>query len=541
MLRLVTLFILFLLIHSSIFSQPEFSSSNLPIVVINTNGQEIPDDPKIPAIMGIINNGPGIRNNLTDNFNEYNGNIGIEIRGQSSQMFPMKSYSIELRDNQGDDMDQSLFGLPEESDWVMYAPYTDKTFMRNFLAYTLSNDLGHWAAHCRFVEVVLNGNYVGIYVFMEKIKRNSGRVNIKKLTGSNNSGDEVTGGYIFSIDKEADGWFSGYHPNNDPDANIQFSYVYPKIENITTEQKNYIKRYVDSFENALHGNGFMDPQSGYRKYIDENSFIDYFFVNEISRNVDGYRLSSYFYKDRNSISNKIVAGPVWDYDLAFRNANYCDGSNVSGWAYRFNSVCPGDFYQIPFWWDRFMQDTLFQKHLYCRWEEMRTGVLSETHIFHLIDSVYSLVQEAQQRHFQRWPVLGTYVWPNPDPIPTTYQGEIDALKGWIHSRLQWLDDNMPAAGSCTVEPPVIEGTFQLFTTNPVRDFSQASIYSTKDQTITLFMTDAIGRSVMKWSVQLHTGYNNFPSIPTLKTISHGIYFLILSNDNKEKKAHKLLY
>ena len=95
-------------------------------------------------------------------------------------------------------MDAPLFGLPKESDWVMYAPYTDKTLMRNFLAYTMSNNLGHWAAHCRYVEVVLNGQYVGVYVFMEKIKRGSGRVNIAKLKSSDKSGDNVTGGYIFS-------------------------------------------------------------------------------------------------------------------------------------------------------------------------------------------------------------------------------------------------------------------------------------------------------------------------------------------------------
>ncbi|HVZ95441.1 MAG TPA: CotH kinase family protein, partial [Chitinophagaceae bacterium] len=249
--RPVILLIAFCCCLSFADAQVNFTSSNLPVIVINTNGQTIPDDPKITADMGIIYNGPGVRNNITDSFNEYNGKIGIEIRGQSSQMFPMKSYSVELRDTLGESVDKSLFGLPEESDWVLYAPYTDKTLMRNFLAYTLSNSLGHWAAHCRFVEVMLNGSYAGIYVFMEKIKRNSGRVDIKKLKSSDNSGDAVTGGYIFSIDKDADGWFSSYHPNDDPNANIQFSYVYPKIEDITTQQQAYIKSYVDSFENAL--------------------------------------------------------------------------------------------------------------------------------------------------------------------------------------------------------------------------------------------------------------------------------------------------
>jgi len=167
------------------------TSSNLPIIVINTNGQEIPDDPKITADMGIVYNGEGVRNNITDPFNHYNGKIGIEIRGQSSQMFPMKSYSIELWNSSGGSVNKSLFGLPQESDWVLYAPYTDKTLMRNFLAYMMSRELGHWSANTRFVEVILNGNYVGVYVFMEKIKRNSGRVNIVKMAKTDISGDAV--------------------------------------------------------------------------------------------------------------------------------------------------------------------------------------------------------------------------------------------------------------------------------------------------------------------------------------------------------------
>ena len=115
--------------------------------------------------------------------------------------------------------------------------------------------------------------------------------------------------------------------------------MYPKVENMVQQQKDYSKSYVDSFENALAGNQFQDPVIGVRKFADIPSFIDYFIVNEITRNVDGYRLSSYFYKPRNSKNGKIVAGPVWDYDLAFRNADYCDGSKIYGWAYEFNNVC----------------------------------------------------------------------------------------------------------------------------------------------------------------------------------------------------------
>ncbi|HMC85483.1 MAG TPA: CotH kinase family protein, partial [Chitinophagaceae bacterium] len=429
-----------------------FTSSNLPVIVINTNGQTIVDDPKITADMGIIFNASNARNNITDPFNHYNGKIGIEFRGQSSQQFPMKSYGIELRDNSGNSQNKSIFGMPKESDWILYAPYTDKTLMRNFLAYTMSLELGHWAAHCRFVELVVNGVYQGVYVFMEKIKWGSGRVNVVKMATTDTSGDALTGGYIFSLDKGSNAWYSSYSYKGGT-GKAQFSYVYPKPENIVASQQAYIKSYVDSFENALYGPQFQDPVNGVRKFADVPSFIDYFIVNEVSRNVDGYRLSSYFNKDRNSKNSKIIAGPVWDYDLAFRNANYCNGSNTDGWAYQFNGVCPSDYWFVPFWWDNLMNDSSFVGDLRCRWKTVRKTSLSQGHVDGLVDSIANLLGEASQRHFQQWPTLGQYIWPNPDPIPTSYAQEISTLKSWINTRLQWIDANLPNKGTCYDYPP----------------------------------------------------------------------------------------
>ncbi|MFM2326409.1 MAG: hypothetical protein RIR31_611, partial [Bacteroidota bacterium] len=389
-----------------------FSSSNLPIVIINTGGQTIADEPKIMADMGIIYNGPGVRNNVTDNKNNYNGKIGIEVRGKSSQQFPMKSYSVELWDAAGASVSKSILGMPGESDWILYAPYTDKTLMHNALAYALSNEMGHWAAHCRYVEVLLNNNYIGVYVLLEKIKRGASRVDIPKLKTTDIAGDALTGGYIFKIDKidaGEEGWFSQVAPYNAArNQKIQFIYYYPKTADIVTQQKDYLKNYMDSFELALKGNSFQDTVTGFRKYADVNSFIDYSIVNELSRNVDGYRLSSYFYKDKKSKGGKIIAGPVWDYDIAFRNANYCEGSSTNGWAYQFNSICNNDTWLMPFWWERFMQDTAYKASLRCRWKQLRQTTLSNQHINFLIDSINILLGEAQQRHFQRWPTLGQY-------------------------------------------------------------------------------------------------------------------------------------
>ena len=462
--RILLLLLVFISVLAS--GQVTLTSSNLPVIVINTNGGiNVPDTPKILATMRIINHAPGTRNYVTDPGNEYSGNIGIELRGQSSLSFPQKPYSIELRDSTGiNSKNQSLFGLPAESDWILYPPYTDKTLMRNFLAFQMSMGMGHWASHSRFTELVLNGEYLGIYVLEEKIKRDSGRVNIKKLKTADSSGNALTGGYIFSIDKDANAWYSPY---NTPVSNnyIHFSYVYPKIENIIPQQSAYLQSYVDSFENALASFAFQNTAIGFRKYADENSFIDYFIVNEVSRNVDGYRLSAYFHKNRNDINGKIIAGPVWDYNLGFRNADYCDGSNYQSWAYQFNSVCPTDPFQIPFWWSRLMQDTAFKSHLSCRWKQLRTGLLSIQNINHQIDSIAALVNEAQVRHYTKWPILGQYVWPNPSPIPTTYQGEIIALKSWIANRIAWLDINMPQTTYCPATLPIALLDFSVAKSN----------------------------------------------------------------------------
>jgi hypothetical protein len=531
-----------LLAASLSFAQSvNFTSSNLPIIIINTNGQTIPDEPKITADMGMINNPNGARNNVTDPFNEYNGKIGIEVRGESSQMFPMKSYSIELRKASGSSQDLPMLGLPKESDWVLYAPYTDKTLMRNFLAYTMSRELGHWAANCRFVEVILNGDYVGVYVFIEKIKRNSGRVNIAKMAKTDISGDALTGGYIFALDKEPDGWFSGIKPPNSNNNNSrQFTYTTPKLADIVPEQKAYIKSYVDSFEAALNGPQYQDPVKGVRNFADITSFIDYFIVNEVSRNVDGYRLSSYFYKDRNSINRKIIAGPVWDYDLAFRNANYCSGSDVNGWAYQFNYVCPGDGAGlIPFWWNRFMTDTAFVSELRCRWKAKRQTSLSLNRINQLIDSVNTLVSEAQQRHFTRWPILGQYVWPNPNPIPTTYAGEISQLKSWISSRMDWIDINLPNAGACADWPTGKPGTMIVSAyPNPFNGSGQLIIQSKENQTVQMQSVDISGRSISVRKIDLRTG-NNTVSLQA-DSWPAGVYIIRIMNDKGEKVMEKMV-
>ncbi|MFT3884912.1 MAG: CotH kinase family protein [Flavobacteriales bacterium] len=408
------------------------ASSNLPIVVINTGNQPIPDEPKITAHMGIIHNGPALRNRIADPFNNYNGIIGIELRGHSSQSFPKKSYGFELRDAQGSSIDASILGMPAGSDWTLIANYAERSMLNNALTYGLGQGMGRYAPRWQHVEVVLNGEYIGVFLLTEKIKRGSDRVNIAKLRSTDVSGDAVTGGYIVKVDWPDDDpfWYSSHAPVAHPDGQrIRFVYDYPKAPE--PEQRAYIQAYVDSFETALAGPDFMDPQIGYRHYADASTFIDLFLVNELSRNVDAYRLSTFLYKDRASKGGRLKMGPLWDYDTGWGNADYCHGNDITGWAYRFSDVCPNDQMQMPFWWERLMQDAGFTDSLRCRWEELREGLFATDRLHAWCDSMATVLDEGQQRNFTKWPTLGTYVWQNPQPYPTTYAGEVEELKDWI--------------------------------------------------------------------------------------------------------------
>jgi hypothetical protein len=453
-------------------AQP-FTSSNLPIVVINTNGQPIVDEPKINADMGIIYNGEGVRNYLTDPFNDFNGRIGIEIRGSSSQMYPKKQYSVETRDFAGEDSAVSLLGLPKEADWILYAPYSDKTLLRDVLAYRLFNDMGRYATRSRYCEVVINGNYMGVYVLLERIKRDKNRVDISKLEPSAISGDSLTGGYIIKIDKPDgianESWSSAYPPYPGASQKIRYIYHYPKPANINSAQRNYIRGYITAFENSMNSPYYNDSINGYRKMIDVDSFVDYFLHNELTKNVDAYRISSYMHKDKDSKGGKLVMGPVWDYNIALGNGDYYRVWSATGWHIDYltsnSSFLSNDQFQVPFWWKKLYEDPYFRNKVRARWEELKQTVFTKDKLFSYIDSLTTFFDEARIRNFQRWPILGIYVWPN-YYIGQTYQDEINFLKKFIQDRLIWLDNNMIGVLSNSEVESELPAAYELYQNYP---------------------------------------------------------------------------
>lgn len=425
-----------------------FQSTNIALLIIDTDGKTIVDEPKIEAGLKIIYHENGNRNSPSDAANIYDGKIGIEYRGTFSQMLPQKPYGFETMDTEGEETNVSLFGFPEENDWILLANYNDKSFVRNSLIFHLFRQMGHYAPRTIHCEVLVNDVYQGIYVFTEKIKRDKGRVSISKLDPDDNAGDSITGGYIFKTDYSGgdDFWVSDYTPEGFQDGSVRFIYTYPKPKNLTTQQRSYISNYVDEFEKVLFGNNFQDKNLGYRTYIDVNSFVDYFIIGEITRNVDTYKKSCHYYKHSISKGGLIYAGPVWDFDWAMKNFDECIYRNTdgSGWAHEiFDCTDPPPNPVPPGWITRLISDPYFANRIHDRYFSLRNSIMSEAYLFNYIDSVKNVLSEAQTRHFTRWPILGENVGtPEVDNIPDSFGGEIQKLKDWFSVRLAWLDNNM---------------------------------------------------------------------------------------------------
>lgn len=423
----------FLFFAVQLFAQdPSFSSSNLPIIKITTNGL-ITANSRVSGNMEIIYNEDGARNYVSASADHYSGRIEIELHGQSSLSFDKKSYRFETQDSIGENDNVSLLGLPKENDWILYAPYSDKTLMRNALAYTLASQINDYAPRIKYCEIVVNGEYRGVYILTEKIKRDKNRVNISELEPQQLSEPEISGGYIFKKDKIDAGDNIIYL-----DRGVELVITEPDKDDIAPEQTNWLKSYLNSFDNALTSN------SNYQDYIDLQSFVDNFLMVELSKNIDGLRLSTYFYKDRNG---KVIAGPVWDYNLAWGNADYNYGWTASGW-----------YYETILWDNNWVLELLkkpeFNQLCIDRWQELRKSVFTTNNIYTLIEEWEDLLGEAQQRNFAKFDILGIYVWPNPgypesgnfgfdapkSGAPTTWQGEIDFMKSFIDERLKWMDN-----------------------------------------------------------------------------------------------------
>lgn len=418
--------------------------SPLPIVLVDTDGWLIFDEPKIDASMIIFARTDGKENRTTDSVKTFAGPIGIELRGKTSQLLsPKKPYAVEVLDEKGNKNDLPLLGCGSEHDYILLAPYSDKTLIRDRLGFSLASRLDALAytPHTQFVELLINGEYRGLYVWTEKIKRDVNRVRIR-----NADNDTSVNSFIVKLDKGAGFIPNEYWNSNIPPRNalnnqrIRFLFHYPKPENVSPSQSAYIQRWMKTFEDTLASPGFRNPATGYRAFIDVPSFIDYFLMTELARNVDGYRISSFFYKDDDRNDPLLHAGPVWDFNICFGNADYCDGYLTEGWAKDFNKVCGQDYFLVPFWWDRLLEDPAFREQTRLRWQALRAGVWSDGALEQLVTQLATeIAGDPVARNFQRWPVMGVKVWPN-HFVGATWEEELDYLKQWLLKRAAWMDE-----------------------------------------------------------------------------------------------------
>lgn len=424
----IFIFILSILLTPLLSWSQVFTDSNLPIVIIETDGGvPIPDEPKVLGNMKIIWHQDGSRNYLSDannpEFLNYDGRIGIERRGSSSQMPSKKPYGLEtLMDDDVTNNNVSLLGMPKENDWVLNSLAFDQTGMRDFLSYELSEKLGQYASRRVYCEVMINGQYNGLYVFMEKIKVDDGRVNIEKDGGYITKADKTTGNDPIAWqmpENNNNSWWPTY---------VDFIHHYPKPDEITQAQHNYIKSvFLDLANKAeMHNTSITN---GLPAIIDIPSFVDFMIIAEFSSNVDVYTYSTFFHKDKNG---KLRAGPVWDYNLTYGHDEFGSRSRYDVWQFD-NEDNNGP----EFWIEMFNTDE-FRCYLAKRWFELTSdgNILDYNKLCTRIDEIDEWITEAIARDNQRWHQMNQHA------------SELQAMKNWIQLRINWLNNNIGSYNDC---------------------------------------------------------------------------------------------
>jgi len=415
------------------------TDSNFPIVIITTDNNpstgkpyEIPDDPKVLGSMKIIYHTDGTRNYVSDQnttaFLNYNGRIGIELRGSSSQALPKKPYGLTtLKSDNITNNNVSILGMPKENDWILNSLAFDPSLIRDFLSYELYKNIGYYSPREMYCEVIVNGDYKGLYIFMEKLKVDSERINVLKLTTTDNSNPNVTGGYVTKCDKTT---------GNDPVAwsmsSVNFIHESPDPEVVTAQQTSYIRSQFTALQNVMTAQN-SSIINGYPSIIDVPTFVDFMLMNELASNPDGYTYSTYFHKDRNG---KLKAGPIWDFNLTYGNDLFSwgfDRSHTDVW--QFND---GDNVGAKFWRDLFANPT-FLCYFSKRWKELTASnqPLNYTVIANRIDQLVSLVSEAAVREQAKWGTVGNQAT------------QISAIKTWLQNRIIWLNARLSNAQACS--------------------------------------------------------------------------------------------
>ncbi len=418
------------------------TDSNLPIVIISTDIDtqtnqplEILDDPRILANMQIISRPDGARNYLTDlatpEFLNFNGRISIEIRGSSSQATDKKGYGLTtlLPDNLTNN-NIALLGMPKENDWILNGLAFDPSLIRDYLSYNLSRQIGNYAPRTQFCELIINGDYRGLYVLQEKIKVDGSRVDISDLLPTSTTAPNLTGGYIVKSDKTTGGDPVAWQMISNA-GSVDFIYDTPEPNEIVNAQKNYIE---NQFLNLGVQAGFSNASltNGFPSIIDIPSFVDFMISTELGSNADGYQFSTYFHKDK---GGKLRAGPVWDFNLTYGNDLFqwgFDRSKYDVWQFS-----DGGNEGAKFWTDLFNSPT-FRCYFTKRWNELTQPgqPLKHTNLVDYIDATVAQISEAVLRENLRWATI-------PD-----HALEIENMKLFLYNRINWINNQLGSYTAC---------------------------------------------------------------------------------------------
>lgn len=459
-------------------------SYDLPLIFVNTNGQTIGQNEKISGTMRVLDLGTNL---VSDSAKGDLLNIGIKVRGQTSATFPKKGYGVFFVDPAGADLKYSLLGLPEAEDWVFHGPYVDKTLIRNAIAHWLYRQTGRYSSRTKFYEMFVNGEYKGVYLLEEKIKRGKSRVDIAKLKETDVSGDDVTGGYIWSIDKVSNNSTQGLDQEGfKTKGGSPVVLRYPKKEKLAPEQLQYIESFTNKIEEKCTSGSITS--SGCTEVVDLDAAVDYMMHQEITKNTDAFICSFYMFKDKDSKGGKMQMGAPWDFNLSLGAVSYSQGMDSTGWQIEYNakSMSSGDYF-VTKWEQNIWKDAAFKESFKNRWAELRSGVWHTRTINHFVDSLKTVLKNAADRNFERWPNLGKASGMNdPDPLSSssgnggnnggwgfggfgggfgfgmtmngysepTWDAEVEHVRKYLMARIRWIDGQM--AFTEPAEPVVVE-------------------------------------------------------------------------------------
>ena len=458
-------------------AQVKLSETNLPIVFIDVDGKMILREERITAKIKIIDNGTGKTNYADlathpDQKVDYEGYISLKYRGNSSfNSSDKKPYGFKIiakpLEEGGQKVKVSLLGLGKDNDWVLLAPFADKSMIRDVLTFELGRPYLDWVPSSRHVEVVVDGKYYGIYILTERPGKGKNRLN---LHDPGEDGGDLTGDWRVEIDRDDEDHYyrSKYHPYGrygtvDNTKYITYQYDDPEYEDfadLPAGTEKAIQKSIDDMEDCFAGDNYKDPVNGYRKYIDVTSFIDYMLSTEFTFNVDGYRLSSHMYKysetrAKNEGLDSRWKCTLWDFNIALGNADYYKGSRTDLWQYDMNSR-ETDNQLVPFWWKRLIDDPAYQTDLKARWAEYREGQYADNRIEAKIDSLATLLTSggAMERNEAAWGMFGRYVWPNAY-VGYSFNDEISYLKRWIKNRLTFMDKKLLPQEKTDIRPVTV--------------------------------------------------------------------------------------